>query len=184
MKVAAIVLAAGASRRLGQPKQNILLAGETLLERTVRVASLAGLDPVYVLVGPGQQFGLLTSAQIVSNPDAAEGMASSIRTGVVAAARDGAEGAVILTCDQPAVTAEHLRAIVGDGTAVVASAYAGRNGVPAYFPASVFAKLQKLRGDVGARDLLARAPALALQNGELDIDTAEDLARARELYST
>jgi CTP:molybdopterin cytidylyltransferase MocA len=184
MKVAAIVLAAGASRRLGQPKQDILLGGETLLERTVRVSKLADLDPVYVVVAPGHHLSSLPFATMLVNPDAPEGMAASIRTGVLTAGGDGAEGAIILACDQPAVTPEHLRAIVGDGTAVMASSYAGRKGVPAYFPASAFEQLLELRGDIGARNLISNASAIELANGDLDIDTEEDLARARTLYST
>ncbi|WP_263374211.1 nucleotidyltransferase family protein [Granulicella aggregans] len=184
MKVAAIVLAAGASRRLGQPKQNILLGGETLLERTVRVAKLAGLDPVYVVVAPGQELSSLPFATMLFNPNAPEGMAASIRTGVLAAGGDGAEGAVILACDQPAVTPEHLSSIVGDRTAIVASSYAGRKGVPAYFPAATFEQLLELRGDIGARQLISNVSAMELANGDLDIDTEEDLARAQTIYST
>jgi len=183
MRAAAVVLAAGASRRLGQPKQNILLGGETLLERTVRIASLAGLDPVYVVVSQQQLPASLPSATILVNPEAAEGMASSIRTGILAAIRGGSQGAAILACDQPAVTPEHLRAIVGDGTAVMASSYAGRKGVPAYFPASAFEQLLELRGDIGARNLISNASAIELANGDLDIDTEKDLARAKTLYS-
>ena len=179
---AAIILAAGASRRLGRPKQDIVLGGETLLERAVRVAKLARLDPVYVVVSPECSPTSLHSATILVNLDAAEGMASSIRTGIVAAIRDTSEGAVVLACDQPAVTPEHLRAIVGDSTATVASSYAGRKGVPAYFPASAFEHLLELRGDIGARNLISHAPALELANGDLDIDTAQDLARAQALY--
>jgi CTP:molybdopterin cytidylyltransferase MocA len=182
MKLAAIVLAAGSSRRLGQPKQDILLWDETLLERAVRVANRAGLDPIYVIVRPGQQIEFTAPARTITNEDAAEGMASSIRTGVLAATQDEAEGVLILACDQPAVTAEHLSALAANGSQIVASSYAARKGIPAYFPASAFPMLLELRGDKGARDLIADARSLPLPDGELDIDTAEDLARARELY--
>ena len=184
MKAAAVVLAAGESRRLGQPKQDVILGGETLLERTVRVATQAALDPVYVIVAPGRHFSEIPCATILTNPDAAEGMASSIRTGVLAATHHRCEGILILACDQPAVTPEHLRCLMGDGTEVVASSYAGRKGVPAYFPASAFGMLLELRGDTGARDLIASARSIPLVNGELDIDTAEDLARAEILFPT
>jgi CTP:molybdopterin cytidylyltransferase MocA len=65
---------------------------------------------------------------------------------------------------------------------VRASAYAGRRGVPAYFPASTFAELVQLRGDQGARELLRDANAIELPNGELDIDTAADMAAAERLF--
>jgi CTP:molybdopterin cytidylyltransferase MocA len=65
---------------------------------------------------------------------------------------------------------------------VTASFYAGRPGVPAYFPVSVFPSLMELRGDAGAKGLLRSARLVELVGGELDIDTVEDLERARELF--
>jgi CTP:molybdopterin cytidylyltransferase MocA len=122
-------------------------------------------------------------AVFLVNAEAAEGMASSIRSGIAAAASAGVDGVIILACDQPAVTVEHLRALGGNGGEIVASRYAGRNGVPAYFPRSAFPNLMKLSGDVGARQMLRHARAIELKQGELDIDTPEDLKRARELYA-
>ncbi|MBB5056614.1 CTP:molybdopterin cytidylyltransferase MocA [Granulicella aggregans] len=184
---AAVILAAGASRRLGRPKQDVVLGGETLLERTVRIAIQAALDPVYVIVAPERQSSHIPGVTILTNPDAAEGMAASIRTGVLAAAHNQCEGIIILACDQPAVTPEHLHAIIANsdgGTRISASNYGSRRGVPAYFPSSAFPGLLELRGDIGARDLLASAHAILLANGELDIDTAEELARAQILFQT
>jgi molybdenum cofactor cytidylyltransferase len=184
-QVAAIVLAAGASLRLGTPKQLVRLGDETLLERTVRVALEAGLSPVYGVV-PADL--LIEPAPIgmirVVNQEASEGMASSIRAGLRALATDGAatSGAIILACDQPAVTAGHLRELANGASDVVASAYSGRKGVPAYFPSTVFEALLALRGDLGARDLLQNARAIPLPGGEFDIDTIHDLGQARKLY--
>ena len=64
----------------------------------------------------------------------------------------------------------------------MASAYAGRRGVPAYFPAAEFAALMKLRGDAGARELLCEAEAIDLPDGELDVDTAADVDEAERLF--
>ena len=75
------------------------------------------------------------------------------------------------------MTAEHLRLLMASGE-VAASGYAGRRGVPAYFPQSAFAELKKLSGDAGARELLREARVVELEHGELDVDTPEDLARA------
>ena len=118
----------------------------------------------------------------VINEEWKEGMASSIRLGVRAleSARD-VEGVLLMTCDQPAVTVKHLRQLMTK-VEVKASHYAGRNGIPAFFPKEYFNKLMELKGDVGARGLLAEARYEELENGELDIDTAADLARARELF--
>jgi molybdenum cofactor cytidylyltransferase len=65
---------------------------------------------------------------------------------------------------------------------LTASSYAGRRGVPAYFPVASFPLLVELHGDVGARDLLRSARCMELSGGELDVDTEKDLARARELF--
>jgi CTP:molybdopterin cytidylyltransferase MocA len=120
----------------------------------------------------------------VVNRNAVEGMASSIRCGVLAVenAARSLTGAVILACDQPAVTAEHLGQLALGGPGILASAYAGKKGIPAYFPTETFRQLLTLRGDTGARGLLKTAKMVSLPGGELDIDTIEDLDRARRLY--
>jgi len=178
MSVAAIVLAAGASRRLGQPKQLVQVYGETLLERTVRVAREAGCEPVIVVLGANADKVLagssLEGAQVVMNELWEEGMASSIRAGV-ASLRGGIRGCVLMTCDMPTVSADHLRLLRASSHSVTASLYEGRSGVPAYFAAEIFPALLALHGDVGARDPLREAPARELVGGEVDIDTPEDL---------
>jgi molybdenum cofactor cytidylyltransferase len=182
----AIVLAAGASLRLGSPKQLARVGEETLLERMIRVAFEAGLHPVYGVISANLLIEPSPRGVIwIVNHEAAEGMASSIRAGLHALEGDGApcSGVIILACDQPAVTAAHLRELAKGGDSVVASAYSGRKGVPAYFPRSAFDALRVLRGDVGARDLLQNAKAVPLADGELDVDTIEDLEQARKLYS-
>lgn len=180
---AAVVLAAGASTRLGQPKQLAMLAGETLLERTVRVAREAGCAPVVVVLGASATEicagCALGNALLVVNREWSEGIASSLRAGV--ASLGDADGAVLMTCDQPAVTAAHLRALMESG-GPAASGYAGRRGVPAYLPAAWFGELMKLRGDAGARELLRDAQVLELPGGELDVDTPESLAEARRIF--
>lgn len=186
-KVAAVVLAAGASTRLGEPKQMVVLGGETLLERSVRVAREAGCSPVVVVLGAGYAYvldhSLLGDAEPVINEEWEKGMGSSIRLGVqtLETVAKGVEGVVLMTCDQPAVTAQHLRLIAAKDE-IKASRYVGRNGIPAYFPAEYFGSLVTLRGDVGARELLIDARYEGLERGELDVDTREDLERARMLF--
>ncbi len=182
-----VVLAAGASSRLGEPKQLIRLGGENLLERAVRVAREAGCEPVVVVVGSEYAHVLANSvlgdAVTVINEKWEEGMASSIRLGVGAlrfAAKD-AEGVVLMTCDQPAVTTKHLFQLTLRAE-VKASRYAGRTGGPAFFPEKYFHALMALTGDKGARELLGEVRYEELENGDLDVDTAEDLARAREMF--
>lgn len=185
--VAAVILAAGASTRLGEPKQLVVLGSETLLERSIRTAREAGCSPIIGVLGASaaliQNRCDLRDALIVANESWPEGMASSIRLGMqtLAAAAPYAEGVVLIACDQPAVTPKHLRSLMQSGD-LRASSYAGRRGVPAYFPAAAFGSLAALRGDAGARDILQSASAIALQHGELDVDTELDRARAQELF--
>jgi molybdenum cofactor cytidylyltransferase len=184
MRVGAVVLAAGASERLGEPKQLVRLGTEMLVERAIRVAAEAGCSPVVVVLGASVELIRaeceLGDAVIVVNDDWTEGMGGSIRVGVKALSGN-VDACVVMTCDMPAVTVAHLRSLMA-ADEVTASAYAGRRGVPAYFPKSTFSSLIELSGDAGARDLLRSGRYVELIGGELDIDTVEDLARARELF--
>ena len=179
-----MVLAAGASRRLGRAKQMVVLGGETLVERAVRVAAEAGLDPVIVVIAAdGELAGGLCEAGcvVVVNELAGEGIASSIRCGVELARELGAQGVVLMTCDQVALRAEHLRVLCADAARVTGSSYAGKVGIPAYFPPASFGGLLELRGDVGARELLRGAAAVVDEGLGLDVDTEADVERARAL---
>ncbi|MGD0733976.1 MAG: nucleotidyltransferase family protein [Terracidiphilus sp.] len=188
MPVAAIILAAGASRRLGQPKQLLMHGGETMLGRAIRLAVEAGADPVLVVLGAQAEriSASLESnrATVVINDGWEQGIASSIHAGLRALYAT-VPGVLIMSCDQPRLTAEHLRALIENfiaqnESAIVASAYAGIHGVPAVFPRSTFPDLFALAGDKGARALLVRPQclliALKFPGGEADIDTPEDLA--------
>ena len=181
-----IILAAGGSARLGRPKQLVQWGNELLLERAVRIVTQAGCAPVVVLGSAAAEINSacsLARCNVVVNPVWRTGMGSSLRVGVEAAIAMNADAAVLLTCDQPAVDADHIRRLVaaGAGSKRVASAYAGRKGVPAYLPASSLMELRTLEGDEGARSLLREALTIDLTFGELDVDTEEDLQRAREL---
>jgi molybdenum cofactor cytidylyltransferase len=173
VKIAGVVLAAGASTRLGRPKQMVLIEGETLVERAVRLAIEAGLSPV-ILVAADEALKV-AGAETVLNEEASEGMASSIRCGVNAV--QGCDGVVLMACDQPALSVQHLQALIAEPAEIAGSAYAGRVGVPAYFPNSSFEALLALEGDAGARELLRGMRQVSNENLSFDIDTKEDLAR-------
>lgn len=193
VRVVALVLAAGASRRLGRPKQLIPFRGEPLVRRVAYAALGAGADPVLVIVrsGDDEVAGVLSDlpVDVVENPDAHTGMASSIRVGV-ARAREVAPGVgalVLLACDQPLVDAGYLEALVHawrrTGRPIVASEYGGVVGVPAIFSVELSDELLALRGDVGARAVIRQDPArvltLPFPGGAVDVDTAEDLDKLR-----
>ena len=188
--VAGIVLAAGFSRRLGRPKQILCVAGETLVERAVRNAHEAGLSPILVVVNASVASEtaladplLKARCTMVLNEAAEEGLGASIRAGVGAAlALSEVHGAVLMTCDQPGTTPEHLRRLYARPDRVTGSGYEGRIAVPAYLPRAKFAELMLLRGDTGARGLLLEAHTIEAPELALDIDTEADLQRARQRF--
>jgi molybdenum cofactor cytidylyltransferase len=181
--IPAVILAAGASRRLGRPKQLVELGGETLLRRTVRAAQ-AGCAPVLVVVGsraPEMEAHLAGLAlTIVANPEWEEGMAASLRCGI-AALPPGTEAALFLVCDQlqvdGALVQRLLEAHRAHPGAVVACAYGGGRGIPSIFPARCFPALLELRGDRGARGMLHGDDVVVIPfpGGERDVDGPEDL---------
>jgi len=182
----AIVLAAGASTRFGSPKQLARLNGRPLLHMAVtRATEIAGHAVTVVLGANAADLAPLlkhTTASIVINRDWSEGMGSSIRAGI-AKVPAAAAGVLLMVADQPAVTADDLRRLAGawrrQTDHVVAAIYGGTIGVPAIFPRTYFSALGELRGDRGARVLLARNPdrviRVPMESAALDIDTPEDL---------
>ena len=183
MKIPAVILAAGFSRRLGRPKQTVVLGGETLLERAVRTAQEARLSPIVAVVPDADWTDSLhpKGATVLLNPEAGEGIAASIRLGVAWARNVGASGVVLMTCDQVAVSAAHLRALCEVRGEATGSGYAGKVGIPAYFPESSFAALMRLSGDTGARELLQQARVVTTEALAFDIDTEQDVEQARKM---
>jgi molybdenum cofactor cytidylyltransferase len=192
MGIPAIVLAAGASSRLGQPKQLLAYHGETLLARAIRLALEAGADPVFVVLGANLDIilpaGLSDQAIPVINKDWQEGISSSIQAGLraVHGTLPDTEGVLLLTCDQPRLSAHHLKALLRKfasefGAVIAASAYEGTLGTPFVIPRGAFRQLFELRGDKGARVLLGKPPCrvvgVPFPDGEIDIDTPADLDR-------
>jgi molybdenum cofactor cytidylyltransferase len=191
VSVPAIILAAGASRRLGQPKQLVLDHGETLLGRAIRIAREAGAAPIVVVLGAEvasirAAMGPRGDAVLVENSGWEEGIGSSIRAGVHAAEVNApnSTGALLMSCDQPRLTSEHLRTLMMRfhnqfEAGIVTSVYAATRGVPAVFPRSVFPLLVALKGDHGARSILMKPPCVlaevGFKGGEIDIDVPDDL---------
>lgn len=187
---AGVILAAGASVRMGRPKQLLEVRGRPLVAGAAAAALEAGLWPVIVVLGAHADairpaLGRLP-VLAVDNPAWPEGMASSIRAGIAALAAYSRSlpGAVLALCDQPALSASalaRLREAAGGAGGVSAARYGGHLGAPAAFRAEHFAALKALTGDGGARPLLQamadRVAAVDLPELAADLDTPEDYAR-------
>jgi molybdenum cofactor cytidylyltransferase len=186
---ACILLAAGASSRLGYPKQLLQVNGETLLYRTARLALAAGVHSLYVVLGCAADElrpALLTlPAAVLINEHWQTGMASSLRAGLEALSSNITH-ALVLVCDQVSLSADQLDKLLTEAHAhprnIIASTYQGRSGVPAIFPADCFRSLQAIDGDRGARDFLQRhadrVMSITFEQGSQDIDTPDDVASA------
>lgn len=189
-RVAAIVLAAGASRRLGRPKALLLLGGRTLLARAAAAPLDAGLDPVVIVLGHAAAdvqaaAGLPDDARVrvVVNDGWEEGMASSIRRGLEACGEPDA--VLIALADQPDVQAARVRAVVDawDGQApLVVPVGEGRPTHPVLFARELYPELTALTGDVGGRSIVERHWERAIRvplAPLLDVDTEDDYQAAR-----
>ncbi|RKI40449.1 nucleotidyltransferase family protein [Corallococcus sp. AB004] len=187
MTVAIVLLAAGGSSRLGQPKQLLRHEGMSLVRRAAERA-LAASPVVAVVLGArrddvaAELDGL--AVRCVDNPDWALGQGSSLHAGLRALPPD-VDGALLMLCDQLRVDAPHLRSLIATfertRAPIIASTYAGTRGVPALFSHALFPELEALPPTGGARGLIARDPSrvveVPLPGGEEDVDTAEDALR-------
>ncbi|HEU5300223.1 MAG TPA: nucleotidyltransferase family protein [bacterium] len=186
-RVAAIILAAGGSRRLGRPKLLIPYQGVPMLQRAVAAAGGAGCAAVLVVLGADRERyrPLLrgSPARVVANPDHLEGMSSSIRAGILALP-SAAEAAIIMLADQPRIDAAILRRLIAayetSGKRIAASRYGPVLGAPVLFDRALFLELLLLEGDQGARQVMETHPAdvAAVEippAAALDVDLPEDL---------
>ena len=193
-QVAAIILAAGRSTRMGGPNKLLAELGGKPLVRLVTEQALAS-KAKGVIVVTGHQAELVEKAlqgldvKFVRNPDFAEGLASSVKAGV-AAVRDEADGAVICLGDMPMISAQlidHLiEAFAPDrGNLIAVPVSDGRRGNPVLWSRRFFNELMTLDGDIGARHLIAKHTEAVAEvpvegfGAFLDIDTPQALEAAR-----
>ena len=187
MKIAGLVLAAGAGRRLGGPKALVRdSTGVTWVLRAARLLSAAGCTPVIVVVGAAadQVRAELTEepVQVVEATNWDEGMGASLRAGLTAAGGDGTEAVLVLPVDVPGLTAAVVRRIAGVAgrTALVRAVYGGTPGHPVAIGRDHWeGVIASARGDEGARRYLKRHRVVEIECSDLadgaDVDTVGQL---------
>ena len=190
--VAGLVLAAGASTRLGRNKLFLELEGESLLLRAVRRVSNAGLDPVVVVLGyeadrAREALSGMRCVPIV-NADYGQGVNSSVRAGITAVSH--AAAAVVVLADMPLVTTAMIATLVDryrtSAAPLVISDYGGVNAPPMLYDQSLFGELGSMQGEGCGRQVVKRHRNEALTvswppDALIDLDVPEDYERVKAL---
>ncbi len=184
-----VILAAGASSRLGRPKQNVVYKGKTLLQNTISAALATNCEKIIVVLGANYELILPTiqhfNITIIHNTNWQEGMASSIRMGLASLLdlQPETKQVIFTVCDQPYLSPAILSGLITTQkqtkAKIVSSNYGKHLGVPVLFQQSYFAELMQLKGDEGAKKLVKKyhdeVKSYPFLKGEVDIDTLDDL---------
>jgi len=188
MRTAVIILAAGAARRMSQPKMLLPFGNSSILEKLIEEVKASNIDSICLVSGYYHQviqerMGVGTFS-LIFNEQWQSGMASSIVKGIEYLQKQGAgfDSVIIAVSDQPYLNRDLLLNMLqlqrDSGKGIVAASYAGINGTPVLFTKAYFSKLEKLTGDQGARSILQQYPddliTIDFPLGEIDIDTEED----------
>jgi molybdenum cofactor cytidylyltransferase len=186
-----VLLAAGASSRLGQPKQLLTVDNTTLIRKSVEVVLGTGLVPRVVVLGAHKDKVLPhvngLPIEVVENELWQEGMGSSVKAGLqrLLTLSPQTKAVVLMLCDQPFVDVSLIRSLIHvyqtSGKPIVASQYGEVLGVPALFDQQFFTHLTSLQGDQGARKIIRQhadlVEAVSFEKGKYDIDTMDDYRR-------
>jgi len=186
----ALILAAGSSSRLGRSKQLLVIDGEPLLSRTIRVFRESGIEKICIVLGANEETHRRVIppevTDIIVNRLWPRGMGTSIRAGMKYLMRrdPDTDSVIIAVCDQPLLSTQVIQSIIekyrSTHLPIVAARYANTNGVPVLFNRSHFEGLLALPDDQGARRILLQHPddiaVVAFRGGELDLDTPDDYA--------
>lgn len=185
-----LLLAAGASLRMGTSKQLLVVDGEPLLLRSVHAALDASSDVTVVLGANAHAHRFVLRdlpIRVVDHSGWELGMGSSLKAGLkaIVATKPSATEVIVMLCDQPKVDSAHLKAILREASRsdqeIIASRYHNTLGVPALFKASVFSELLALGDEAGASKLIRSHPekvkAVDFPDGAIDLDTPDDVTR-------
>ncbi len=181
--VAGIILAAGESKRFGNPKQLLKLNNEFLINRVIRVALASNLDPIIVVLGANYEkiFRIIVPSErliIVKNENWKRGLSTSLIEGLIHVS-DNKSGVMYLLGDQPFITSEAINKLISlydtSKNRVVMLETNGKKTPPIIFPSNYYDQIRLLEGDRGARDIINDFNTLFLENTDelliTDIDT-------------
>ncbi|MDZ8050279.1 MAG: NTP transferase domain-containing protein [Aulosira sp. ZfuVER01] len=195
--IAIMILAAGASTRMGTPKQLLLYQGQSLVQHITEIAIASVCNPVVVVLGAyleqiRPQINHLT-VNIVENLDWAGGMGASINSGMqfLQNLPQNIDAVVILVCDQPFLSPQIINQLVeayhSTKKSIITCEYAGTLGVPALFSNIFFSDLAELPGNTGAKTIiknnLAQLFSIPFDRGVIDIDTPQDYEQLLSMNS-
>jgi molybdenum cofactor cytidylyltransferase len=193
MKVAVIILAAGASSRMGTSKQRLPWKSGTLLTHAINTAKKSGLNDITVVLGADEDENRQAlkdeNVIILSNSKWESGMGSSLKAGLKNAMQSKPDAILVMVCDQPFVTPEHLRALTNvlstQKKKATFSKYAETTGVPAVFSKDLFSALLSLGDDQGAKGIVKQIKeedfsTIELKDGEVDLDTYEQYLKHKK----
>jgi len=192
--IAALILAAGRSSRMGRPKPLLrqIQSGQTFVGHLIRIASAAGLSPIFVIGRPGdlelESEVARRGGAFLANAEADRGQLSSLLTGLAAAAAPDLEAVMVMPVDVPLVSTAVLRTLLEAAETrkvhIVRAAHHGIHGHPVLFKRAVFDELRAADPRVGAKAVVRADPSRMadVEVGEagvtLDLDTPEDYLRA------
>ncbi len=185
-KTGIIILAAGNSSRMGEPKQLMMYNNKTFLQHIIGEAINALLDPVICVTG--YQSDLISEsisdleATVVYNERWSEGMGSGISAGIKQVLLSDVDSVILTVSDQPHVSSDLFRMMLEmkaqSGKRIVACSYAGTLGTPVLFSKEYFNQLKSLNGNQGAKNIvklnLPDVCSVEFEKGNIDIDTKED----------
>ena len=197
-RVSAVVLAAGASSRMGRAKQLLPLGGNTVLAQTLKNVRAARIDEMVLVLGASaaairQQLpqSLLEGFKLVVNQDYGQGMATSLHAGL-SALDSRSDAALIVLGDQPFIRPQTLNQIVTGycraRASIVIPSYHGERGNPVLLDRSVFSEVMALEGDIGCRAIFGNhlGDLLKVEVEDpgvlLDIDDQGDYDRLKQLH--
>ncbi len=183
-----VILAAGASSRLGSAKQLLLYKQQTFLQHSIDIALSSEAQGVLVVLGANAPAINIPAdnkkPEVIVNNQWQEGIASSIRAGLnhLLTQTPVPQQILFMVCDQPFITTDLLNKLITlqqqTGCSIVASEYAGTIGIPAVFDASMFSALLELKGDSGAKKIIAQQKeklvTVPFPQAAIDIDTEAD----------